>query len=395
MKPALILIITLFLVGSSEMLGVRTFSPKFNVFSVQMPHNTHFFNAPRSPSMNKRKIISYTITKSPENLNSKSGVSSNKIERRLMDKAPNIHGDSLVMPSSMPQVDAPRLIIRNFPKPTNVDYLSGRNLNPSPNPSGINYVSSPIANQAMPLRTPIIPDDEKKSSRKLLQSKGRHLRQLKRHQKVVAIRSLNAKPYIDAGPGYMDFGSHGYSPLSYSLFHKDSHQLAPFIPRNNPPSPIRIEIEDHALTIPTQTMFSPSQRQMNEIDTQSLEVQLSNEITTLNSEIQLLTKNFQGFYTKIAEAVEGSEVQQKANNSSGRAFKDKMEEMIETRKRQLEVMKEAIQKNKQNIDMIYKNDSQRKDKTIENIPKQEEAVTKRENHEDLKAEGEPPTNSIL
>ena len=42
------------------------------------------------------------------------------------------------------------------------------------------------------------------------------------------------------GPGYMDFGSNGFSPMSFAMSHPHMSSMSPFIPRSTPPAPIRI-----------------------------------------------------------------------------------------------------------------------------------------------------------
>ena len=32
-------------------------------------------------------------------------------------------------------------------------------------------------------------------------------------------RKLNVLPYMNMGPGYMDFGSNGFSPMSFAMSH--------------------------------------------------------------------------------------------------------------------------------------------------------------------------------
>ena len=43
-------------------------------------------------------------------------------------------------------------------------------------------------------------------------------------------RWLNAINYMNMGPGYMDVGSNGFSPLSLAMANPNIAQMAPFIP---------------------------------------------------------------------------------------------------------------------------------------------------------------------
>lgn len=62
------------------------------------------------------------------------------------------------------------------------------------------------------------------------------------------------------GEGYVDIGSHGYSPLSYALFHKNAASMAPFIPRKEPPPPIRIQLFSNEVDTPNTETLSPGNR---------------------------------------------------------------------------------------------------------------------------------------
>ena len=53
-------------------------------------------------------------------------------------------------------------------------------------------------------------------------------------------RKLNVLPYMNMGPGYMDFGSNGFSPMSFAMSHPQMSSMSPFIPRSGPPAPVRI-----------------------------------------------------------------------------------------------------------------------------------------------------------
>lgn len=48
----------------------------------------------------------------------------------------------------------------------------------------------------------------------------------KKHKK----RRLNAINYMNMGPGYMDVGSNGFSPLSLAMANPNIAKMAPFIP---------------------------------------------------------------------------------------------------------------------------------------------------------------------
>lgn len=45
---------------------------------------------------------------------------------------------------------------------------------------------------------------------------------------------------MNMGPGYMDFGSNGFSPMSFAMSHPQMSSMSPFIPRSGPPAPVRI-----------------------------------------------------------------------------------------------------------------------------------------------------------
>ena len=45
---------------------------------------------------------------------------------------------------------------------------------------------------------------------------------------------------MNMGPGYMDVGANGFSPLSLAMANPNISQMAPFIPQPNAPAPIRI-----------------------------------------------------------------------------------------------------------------------------------------------------------
>lgn len=406
MKALSLVRVFLFLLSIGQVLLWSTKAPKLNVYSINLSNNQRFAKLPKPKYFNAKPVKSYTIrTIKQGDQDSQRVISEVKpnalSERRLRrletedDSStdsgnatkttpsmnmnipmpmpsipmsapsvsvpmpmppPNIHGDSLVMPTSAPQIEAPRLIIRNFPKPTNVDYLSNRNLSQDPNQTGVNFVPHPIIQQAGSLWNDWDPTEDKKSrklqqvhSRKSLLHKlknkksrkptARKLRGVKSHK-----RNLMVRPYIEAGPGYMDFGTHGYSPLSYALFHHNADQLTSFVPRSGPPPPIRIEIQDHALSIPTPTNFSPSQREMENVDLQHMENQLAMEVKSFNVDISLFRQNFDSIYNRVRAAVEKSLSNTQSKNLKGEEILTNFQQRTSKKIEEMQAKSEAIAK---------------------------------------------------
>ena len=76
------------------------------------------------------------------------------------------------------------------------------------------------------------------------------------------------------GPGYMDVGSNGFSPLSFAMTHPNMSSMSPFIPRSTPPAPIRIQLRDSVAERFKSNFLTSSERQIQDKNIDSLKTQI-------------------------------------------------------------------------------------------------------------------------
>lgn len=118
-----------------------------------------------------------------------------------------------------------------------------------------------------------------------------------------------SQPYLNPGPGYMDIGSNGYSPLSFAMMRPDSASMSPFVPRNTPPPPIRIQLQDPLQDYYKKDIMSESEERVSTQKTKSLEKTLKESIDELIETYSTTTISLSGVLNAVG--TKSKEVQEK------------------------------------------------------------------------------------
>lgn len=136
-------------------------------------------------------------------------------------------------------------------------------------------------------------------------------------------------PYFNSGPGYMDVGSNGFSPLSFAMMRPDAASMSPFVPRNTPPPPIRIQLQDPLQDNYKRNILSESEFRVNNEETEHLE-------KTLQSAILALSENFKAVRMSVEDSLENIknkaltvEQHRQSNKESARNMELQMDKMRE------------------------------------------------------------------
>lgn len=153
----------------------------------------------------------------------------------------------------------------------------------------------------------------------------RHKRKAKFHR---SHRQLNM-PYFNPGPGFMDVGSNGFSPLSFAMMRPDAASMSPFVPRNTPPPPIRIQLQDPLQDNYKRLIMSESESRVNKEETEYLE-------NTLDSALRGLSENFITTRNSIESTLD--EIKNKAVTVE--EHKQSNEESARNMERQIEKLKQ-------------------------------------------------------
>ena len=195
---------------------------------------------------------------------------SSKAERNLfLPLGPVATQETLVAPQSIPQIDAPRLLIKNMPKPSTTSYQYPQALSTGGHPN-----APPVT-----ILPPRVVNTQGPSIRRALREiPGLNLPNLQNF--LASSSSLRpkdrklAQPYLNFGPGFVDVGTGGFSPLSFAAMHPNLAALAPLVPRAKPPAPLRVQLRDPVEERRQREVLTESERRMQVIDEQTLEAEL-------------------------------------------------------------------------------------------------------------------------
>jgi hypothetical protein len=146
-----------------------------------------------------------------------------------------------------------------------------------------------------------------------------------RHQRR-AHRSLNT-PFMNPGPGYMDIGSNGYSPLSFAMMRPDAASMSPFVPRNTPPPPIRIQLQDPLQDNYKRLILSESEKKVNEMEVQHLQSTLISTLGKLTEKFQAAGSFLQDALGSIATKALDADEKRRSNAESVRNMEAQVEKM--------------------------------------------------------------------
>lgn len=246
---------------------------------------------------------------------------------------PGTYQDMLVMPTNIPQITAPRMVLRNFPKPTEVGYLlSGRR------PADVKVNPQPSDNQAA-VQTHIV-----NYARKLAQ---------KPKQKRRA-RRLDVAPYINIGNGVVDVGSHAFSHLSYALMHPEMNDMGPFVPRAGPPPPVRLEIMDPVLNPVRGKHLLPAQvRKMFESEIEFLKKEVDEELAGLTEDSKITADSIQKSFESLRRALSDVQKAKDAHGAGADVFQKSLEQNMEDKIEAIKKMAVQLKQTKEAVERTY------------------------------------------
>ena len=283
-----------------------------------------------------------------------------KLQRNLFGaQPPQVTSDGLFMAENLPQISAPRMNIRNFPKPPEDLYqYPQRNLANNPLPPNMtilptrtvstegndNYVQNRYlkdggqaqqqympANGGAPPRKlsgqlppnlTVLParvvdskqdaDYLRNNSQLLLNNapgSGIDMRSLTQglvggQKKRKHKRHLSVTPYMHMGPGYMDVAQSGYSPMGLAMANPDLHSMSPFLPRPNPPPPLRIQLRDPVEEKYRRNILTQSEYQVEDMKTKKLQNKLVNELKGLQTDMENKRKELTEQFKEISNTAE-------------------------------------------------------------------------------------------
>ena len=266
-----------------------------------------------------------------------------------MNPPPGSHTDMLVLPTSIPQISAPRLMSRNFAKPTPVDYLSGfaRKSDVTISKESSNNRHSLVAHPAV-------------LNRKL------NLQHSKQGQSKPASRSLTVSPYLDIGTGHVDVGSQGYSKLSYALFHPEASTMGPFVPRPNPPPPIRIQIHEPFVQSSRKMLVPEEVKQMFDLQATGLVSSIEDNLKSLETETKIIGNDFEEGFRDFTQQFQELQTLKKAKESKAMVDEAALEQRLRNKFDSFEKIAEQIKTAKNGIeqDFVAMKDSNNQKQTI-------------------------------
>lgn len=220
----------------------------------------------------------------------------NKLQqpRELQMPKPNILSSDMIGADSSPQVDAPRLLIKNFPKPTDVNYLYPQRKLLSTTATGVPLTVLP----ARMVNGEDAKEYENATDPMQIINRQLHKDKPRRH------RRLNVQPYMNMGPGFMDIGASGVSPMGMVMNNPDLPSLSPFLPRASPPPPIRIQMRDPVSEKVMNSTLTQSEQQVSDLKRVQLQKQLVDEIQTLKNDMQNKSKLLVAQFNEIQNIVQ-------------------------------------------------------------------------------------------
>lgn len=250
----------------------------------------------------------------------------------------------MVIPQSMPQIDAPRLVINNLPRPSQAEHQYPK----------ANMADTPGTPPSMTILPPrfVSPesfnmhekeeDGNSKTKYRRLKQKSPHRHRLQAHQKPQA-RKLNAFPFINPGPGFIDLGSNGYSPMSFTALRPQLASMAPFIPRNSPPPPLRLQLRDPVQETYKKNIMTESEKQMSISEKDSLLQTLIDEINETKKFATDIANGMTSQFYEIDKRVESVKSARESVKSEVQNLKAMMIEKRKTMAEDREIQNEVAQ----------------------------------------------------
>lgn len=204
------------------------------------------------------------------------------VPRKLMMPYALIEGKTTKIGAiSIPQIDAPRMVINNFPKPSYhfQQYPQAHLANSENVPAPLSVFAPfevPISKVGDLQGATCEEGPEKEKQGKLVARKLKN-QPKNRHQ---ISRKLN-QPYLNTGPGFFDVGNIGYSALSHALINPKMTSMGPFVPRGKPPVPFRIRLRNFDKENYESGLLSITEMRVHEQQTKKLQEILIDEVGKL------------------------------------------------------------------------------------------------------------------
>ena len=168
-------------------------------------------------------------------------------------------------------------------------------------------------------------------------------------------RTLKSTPYQFSGNGNQNIGPHGFSPLSFPMMNTEGATVSPYVPKNGPPSPTRIQLEDSMQDNLKIAIYTSSEYRAKQLEAKHLEKYLIAQLGFLkDEETDSKTILKEGFQRMIAQATK-FEKQKELVNRENRQIK-----------KQLDIKNNRIPKNVQFPDVYT---------LLKNIPNLERRLT--------------------
>ncbi len=133
---------------------------------------------------------------------------------------------------------------------------------------------------------------------------------------------------MNLGPGHMDIGSNGFSPLSFAMSNPSMASMSPFIPRSTPPPPIRIQLQDSLAEHFKSNFLTPSERAVSEKDVSFLKENINHEMSILQTELESAKTNLSSYVKRIGGKLKELRVHRDAIKKETFLMKNEIEEEI-------------------------------------------------------------------
>ena len=219
-------------------------------------------------------------------------------------------------PDSLTQINSPRILTNNLPHDALQSILSSA-AGITGNQGPITILPPRIVSPGQVSRYEKHPNlalkkmNKRRSSRRLPLNLGMSQSYMNQDMAQSYMNRGLSQPYLNPGPGYMDIGSNGYSPLSFAMMRPDSASMSPFVPRNTPPPPIRIQLQDPLQDYYKKDIMSESEERVSNQKTKSLEKTLKESIDELIETYSTTTISLSGVLNAVG--TKSKEVQEKRN----------------------------------------------------------------------------------
>lgn len=277
------------------------------------------------------------------------------IDRMTMGLPLYVKTKGMVIPQSMPQIDAPRLVVNNLPRPSQAEhqypYALMANTPGTPPPMTVlppKFVTAESFNMYEKEKN----DSQNPKVRRLRQKKSS--KQHRNASQKPPARKLNAFPFINPGPGFIDLGSNGYSPMSFSALRPQLASMAPFIPRNSAPPPLRLQLRDPVQETYKKNIMTESEKQMSISENESLIQSIVSEIKETENLAKTISGEIQDHFREIDKRVEQVKESRNAVTTEVQKLKAEMAErkskLLENKKEEEAVKKLSKKKERRLMD---------------------------------------------